>query len=139
MLLCSRKTREKPMTVNAFDHVNVRTANLDAMVAFYGEILGLHPGKRPDFKFPGAWLYLGDQAYIHLVGVAKAPEAGGNVTLEHFAFRATGLAAFREKLDARGIPHSVDAVPGFPVVQVNFHDPDGNHIHVDFARSEVEA
>ena len=127
------------MTVTAFDHVNVRTANLDAMVEFYGDVLGLHPGKRPDFAFPGAWLYLGEQAYIHLVGVSKAPVAAGNVTLEHFAFRATGLVEFRRKLDTRGISHSVDHVPGFPIVQVNFHDPDGNHVHVDFALSETEA
>ena len=123
--------------LTGFDHVNVRTANLDGMVAFYGEVLGLKPGRRPDFGFPGAWLYLGDQAFVHLVGVKAAPEAGGNVTLEHFAFRAAGLAAFRAKLDARGIAHSVDAVPGFPVLQVNFHDPDGNHIHVDFDVSEA--
>lgn len=121
----------------AFDHVNVRTGNLDAMVAFYGDILDLRPGKRPDFGFPGAWLYLGDQAYIHLVSSNAAPQAGGNVTLEHFAFRARGLAAFRARLDAKGIAHTLDAVPGFPIVQVNFHDPDGNHIHVDFDAAEA--
>jgi catechol 2,3-dioxygenase-like lactoylglutathione lyase family enzyme len=123
--------------LTGFDHVNVRTANLEGMVAFYGEVLGLKPGRRPDFGFPGAWLYLGDQALVHFVGVEAAPEAGGNVSLEHFAFRARGLAAFRAMLDARGVAHSVDAVPGFPVLQVNFHDPDGNHIHVDFDVSEA--
>lgn len=123
--------------ITAFDHVNVRTANLDGMVAFYDDVLGLKPGRRPDFGFPGAWLYLGDQAYVHLVAVTSRPEAGGNVTLEHFAFRAHGLAAFRARLEDRGIEHSVDAVPGFPVVQVNFRDPDGNHIHVDFDAAEA--
>lgn len=123
--------------LTAFDHVNIRTANLETMVAFYGEILGLHPGRRPDFDFPGAWLYLGDRAYVHLVGVNTAPEAAGNVTLEHFAFRARGLPEFRERLHERGIAHTVDPVPGFPIVQVNFRDPDGNHIHVDFDAAEV--
>jgi catechol 2,3-dioxygenase-like lactoylglutathione lyase family enzyme len=123
--------------LTAFDHVNVRTGNLDAMVAFYGDILGLRPGKRPDFGFPGAWLYLGDQAYIHLVATASAPQAAGNVTLEHFAFRAEGLAAFRTRLAERGIAHTLDAVPGFPIVQVNFRDPDGNHIHIDFDAAEA--
>lgn len=124
------------MPLHAFDHVNVRTANLDAMVAWYGEILGLVPGKRPDFGFPGAWLYLGEQALVHLVGVKGSPKSGGDVTLEHFAFRAAGLAAFRETLDARGIAHTLDPVPGFPIVQVNLRDPDGNHIHVDFDAAE---
>lgn len=120
------------MQLTAFDHVNVRTANLDAMVAFYGDILGLHPGKRPPFNIGGAWLYLGDQAYIHLVVADTPPSDETDVKLEHFAFRATGLADFRAKLDAAGVAHSVDPVPEFPIVQINFRDPDGNHIHVDF-------
>lgn len=126
------------MTITAFDHVNVRTANLDAMIAFYEDVLGMSGGKRPDFAFPGAWMYLGDQPLIHLVGVGEKPQAAGNVTLEHFAFRATGLSEFRRKLDARGLAYRLDRVPGFPIVQVNFHDPDGNHIHVDFDLAELD-
>jgi len=124
--------------LKAFDHVNIRTRNLDQMIAWYGDILGMAPGKRPNFPFPGAWLYLGDQAVVHLVGVEADVVAGGPVTLEHFAFQAEGMAAFQEKLAARGITHSVDPVPGFPIVQVNLHDPDGNHIHVDFNTAELE-
>jgi hypothetical protein len=30
-------------------------------------------------------------------------------------------------------------VPGWPVVQVNVWDPDGNHLHIDFDLSEAEA
>lgn len=124
------------MPVTAFDHVNVRTSHLDRMVAFYGDVLGLAPGPRPDFGFPGAWLYLGDEALVHLVGVESLPQAGGNVTLEHFAFRAEGMEDFIERLDANQTHYTIDAVPGFPVVQVNFRDPDGNHIHVDFDAAE---
>ena len=120
------------MPLTAFDHVNVRTTNLDAMVAFYGEILGLHPGKRPPFRVGGAWLYLGDQAYIHLVEATTPPSNETDVKLEHFAFRATGFADFRARLDGAGISYSVDPVPDFPIVQVNFRDPDGNPLHVDF-------
>lgn len=123
--------------VLGFDHVNLRTAQLETMIAWYGDILGMQPGKRPDFDFPGAWLYLGDQALVHLVGVGSKPAAGRDLTLEHFALRATGLRHFLEKLEARNIDHTVDRVPGFPVVQVNIHDPDGNHIHVDFAADEL--
>lgn len=127
------------MPITAFDHVNLRTAQLDAMIAFYGEVLDMHPGPRPDFPFAGAWLYLGDHPYVHLVQRDTPPEAGGNVTLEHFALRATGLGEFRAKLDARGVTYSLDDVPGFPILQVNFHDPDGNHVHVDFDAAEAGA
>ena len=120
------------MSVIAFDHVNVRTANLSKMIDWYEDILGLRQGKRPDFQFPGAWLYLEDCAFVHLVGSSETLTAGGNVSLEHFAFRATDMPAFLKKLNERGIDHSIDPVPGFPIVQVNLFDPDGNHIHVDF-------
>ncbi len=117
--------------LKAFDHVNVITANLDVMVAWYGEILGMKPGKRPDFGFPGAWLYLGDQALVHLVGVDHAPETR-EPRLEHFALRAEGLDAFLAKLDEKGVAHEIADVPGIGIRQVNIHDPDGNHIHIDF-------
>ena len=124
------------MPLTAFDHVNVRTGNLQPMIAFYGDILGLHPGPRPPFRVGGAWLYLGDQAYVHLVETSAPPPDTPDLKLEHFAFRATGLADFRARLDAAGVAHSVDPVPDFPMVQVNFRDPDGNHIHVDFDKGE---
>lgn len=116
----------------ALDHVNIRTANLDAMRDWYTDILGLTPGPRPDFAFPGVWLYLGDRAVVHLVGRDTPPRAGGDITLEHFAFRARDMAGFRARLDTEGIVHSVDPVPGIALTQINLRDPDGNHIHVDF-------
>ena len=127
------------MPLTTFDHVNVRTADVDRLVAFYEDVLGLTVGKRPDFDFPGAWMYLGDQAFIHIVGTTPAPVAAGNTTLEHFAFRAEGLAEFEAKLKARNVDYTIDKVPGFPVVQVNFFDPDCNHIHVDFDAAEHSA
>ena len=119
--------------LTALDHVNIRTANLDAMTAWYTDILGLTSGPRPAFPFPGAWLYLGNQAVVHLVGRDTQPSAGGDITLEHFAFRAHDMKAFRARLDTNGIAHTVDPVPGMALTQINLRDPDGNHIHVDFA------
>ena len=124
------------MTLKAFDHVNIRTTRLENMVEWYGDVLGLHLGKRPDFNIPGAWLYLNDTAVVHLVGVIEEPSVGANPALEHFAFRAEGLDEFVDKLKRRGIEHTVDPVPGIPVVQVNLRDFDGNHIHVDFKTDE---
>lgn len=124
--------------LTAFDHVNICTRNLDRMIAWYGDILGLRPGARPPFAFEGAWLYIGDSAVVHLVQVDTDPRSGGDLGLEHFAFRATGMRKFRENLDARGIDYTIDPVPDFPIVQINLHDVDGNHIHVDFDASEYE-
>ena len=57
------------LAIKRLDHVNVRTANLDAMIEWYGDMLGMKTGPRPDFSFPGAWLYAGDDPVIHLVGL----------------------------------------------------------------------
>ncbi len=119
------------MLLEAFDHVNVRTANLDAMVEWYDRVLGMPTGRRPPFDFPGAWLYLGDQALVHLVGVEAAP-ASVEPQIEHFAFRASGMEEFLAHLEKEGVGYELAEVPGFGITQVNIFDPDGNHIHVDF-------
>lgn len=126
------------MPLLAFDHVNLRTAQLDAMIAWYGDTLDMHPGDRPNFPFPGAWLYLGDQALVHLIGVNPAPLRGENLTLEHFSLSATGLPAFLDLLEARGEAYELGSLGdyGFDILQVNIHDPDRNHIHIDFPLSE---
>ena len=125
------------MPIARLDHVNIRTANLEAMIDWYDRILEMKTGPRPDFSFPGAWIYAGDIAAVHLVGVAKAPEPAG-LQLEHFAFSATGMHDFVAHLAANGVAYTLDPVPGFPIVQVNLHDSDGNHIHVDFPEAEAE-
>ena len=126
--------------ITGLDHVNLRTAQLDALVAWYGQVLGLHPGPRPDFGMAGAWLYAGGQAVIHLVEDMAIDGPGGErLALEHFALRASGYAAFLKLLESMDIPYRLSRVPPGPVsvVQVNIHDPDGNHIHVDFLADEV--
>lgn len=127
--------------ITGLDHINLRTAQLDAMVEWYERILLLMPGKRPPFDFPGAWLYAGDLALVHLVGTDTAPAGQGetDLTLEHGAFRATGIAGLISRLESAHEHHEVVKVPGFPIVQVNVWDPDGNHLHIDFDAEEAEA
>lgn len=125
--------------IQALDHVNLQTRQLDAMIAWYEEVLGLTKGPRPAFPSPGAWMYACDQPIIHLVEMADAPRGGGALTLEHAAFRASGLKHFLDRLDARGEHYEVGGADFLPVVQVNVWDPDGNHLHVDFPRDEANA
>ena len=122
------------MQIGRLDHVNLRTAQLDALITWYGEILGMHPGPRPNFPFPGAWLYSGDDAVVHLVGVEGDPGAGAerDLKLEHFALSATGRSSFEERLVAAGEKFQTIDIEDFGITQYNIWDPDGNHIHIDF-------
>lgn len=125
--------------IERLDHVNLRTGQLDAMVAWYSDVLGLTPGPRPSFPFPGAWLYAGEFALVHLVGVDPGPsDPGEDLKLEHAAFRATGYADVKSRIETRGDRMHIVKVPDFPIVQINVWDPDGNHLHIDFHSDEVD-
>ena len=49
------------VSVGVLDHFNIRTRNLADTVRFYEDVLGLEKGARPNFAFPGAWMYSGGQ------------------------------------------------------------------------------
>jgi len=121
------------------DHVNIRTTQLDKMIAWYTGLLGLRVGKRPDFPFGGAWLYVGDVAIVHLIEVDDAAAIGSEASLklEHFALKATGMAKFEAALKAQGEKFRRGELIDFGIAQYNISDPDGNHIHVDFDLDEA--
>jgi len=122
------------MGIQRLEHVNVVTARLNEMITFYEGILGLKSGERPDFPFPGAWLYAGDRPVVHLVGNEAQDRVGSEVALrlEHFAFSATDMAAFEENLTFNEYPFRKSNVPGTDLIQFHVSDPDGNHVHIDF-------
>ncbi|GAA6210164.1 hypothetical protein NBRC116601_34570 [Cognatishimia sp. WU-CL00825] len=100
--------------------------------------MGLHTGPRPNFPFPGAWLYAGDAAVIHLVGHGGDPADGSEVKLklEHFALTATGKADFEAKLSHRAVSHQRFELDEIGVVQFHLRSPDGNHVYIDFISQE---
>ena len=52
------------LPLSFLDHVNIRTADLAGMEAFYETVLGLEAGPRPPFSVGGTWLYCGDKAAV---------------------------------------------------------------------------
>jgi catechol 2,3-dioxygenase-like lactoylglutathione lyase family enzyme len=135
---CIYKKETKLVPLKTLDHVNVRTRNLDVMVDWYRDILGMETGPRPGFQFGGAWLYCDGKPIVHLVEVSDEPAAIAP-KIEHFAIAADGLEVFLSHLEARDVDYEIGRPPGFPIIQVNIFDPDGNHIHVDFHSDEAEA
>ena len=56
------------MPLEKIDHYAIRTQRMDETKDFY-EALGLHAGARPEFPFPGHWMYAGDTPVVHIVGI----------------------------------------------------------------------
>lgn len=113
------------------DHYNINTSDLDRAVQFYTDILGLRKGPRPEFGIPGAWLYLGDTAVLHLIVVGKDGKNGSGA-IDHVAFRANDYDAMRANLQKREIKFAEMDVPDFKVRQIFVHDPDGVKIELNF-------
>ncbi|MGJ3258438.1 MAG: VOC family protein [Rhodospirillales bacterium] len=113
------------------DHINVWTDDLAATTAFFTDILGLEVGFRPDFRFPGAWLYGdgGGPAIVHLV--EAAPEKGGTGPLDHIAFRGDDFDGLTARLKERGFEYEVRVIPNTGDRQVFFVAPFGLKIEVN--------
>ena len=123
------------MSISSLDHVNIRTERLDETVAFYRDVIGLELGERPNFAFPGAWLYTGGEPVIHLIGGERGAGAGvGTGTIDHVAFGADDFDGFAAKLSGKSIEYEVRDVPGGKIRQVFLFDPNGVKIELNFRR-----
>lgn len=119
--------------ITALDHATVLVRELDRSLAFYVGVLGLQVGARPAFDFPGAWLYAGRRAVLHLVGGRAVPPAG---VIDHAAFAATDLRRTVAALRAAGVPFRLLRLPDEGAWQLFCHDPDGARIELDFDAAE---
>ena len=118
------------MNVTRFHHlsVNCNDAPVDAMVAFYRNVLGLGDKARPEIPgVDGHWHAVGDQE-LHLVG-APARGTGIDPTGPHYCVAVTDLDAAIAELEERGIAYE-RALQGQGTVQIWFIDPAGNTIEL---------
>jgi catechol 2,3-dioxygenase-like lactoylglutathione lyase family enzyme len=151
------------MDIKRVDHYSIRTRDLDRSVRFYTDVIGLKPGPRPPFDFPGFWLYAGEPpadlhnsarnyGIVHLMGwnpdkpstldayVGARPDAvleGGTGSLDHVAFAATGREAMLDRCRAKGVEFIERAVPILGLHQVFIKDPDGVTLELNFPASEA--
>ena len=144
------------MEVKRIDHFTIRTRDLEATRGFYEATLGLSIGWRPDFPFPGYWLYNGSNALIHLAAASPAEQVGltngggglidylgsrsgeGSGALDHIAMRAVDARSYLRRLEAATIPYRRRVVPELNELQIFVVDPNEITIEVIFASSEVD-
>jgi catechol 2,3-dioxygenase-like lactoylglutathione lyase family enzyme len=135
------------MPLNTLDHCSIRTARLDETRDFYVDVLGMTDGERPDFDFPGNWLYVGDRPVVHLVGIDPDDPSGlieylggdidpaaldGSGAFDHLAFRATDAEGLMRKLEENGYPYREREVPGLGLFQVSVEDPNGITVEINY-------
>lgn len=142
----------------SLNHLSIRTLDLDATRRFYVDLLGLTVGPRPDFPFPGLWLYQGPhEAYahaaVHVIGLDPSDPQGlqqylgdrdpgslrGSGAVDHVAFFATGLADMLARLDARGVAVRQRTVPGVGLHQLFLDDPNGIVVELNYPVAEARA
>jgi catechol 2,3-dioxygenase-like lactoylglutathione lyase family enzyme len=122
--------------IQALNHCTVLAEDLAVTLDFYVGLLGLRQGPRPDLGFPGAWLYAGEQAVLHVVAGRPLPEPRAGV-IDHLAFSARGLAQMKARLEARGLPITLRRLPGGGDWQLFCHDPNGARVELDFDAAEA--
>lgn len=134
------------MPLTRLDHCAIRTAKLEETKDFYTDALGLSIGDRPDFPFPGYWLYLGDTPVVHLVGIDPDDPQGlidtlgevdidsleGTGSFDHVAFTAGDAPELLDRLRRLGVPFRERQVPDLDLFQIFLEDPNGVTIEVNY-------
>jgi catechol 2,3-dioxygenase-like lactoylglutathione lyase family enzyme len=128
------------MRVTHIDHYNIRLrpSDMPAVHDFYVNAIGLVEGPRPNFSFPGYWLYGGAEAAIlHLA--ATLPESAPPMSHEkptgqfdHISLKCTGVTSARARLRELGIPFDERPVVGWRLTQLFLTDPAGLRIELTF-------
>ena len=145
------------MSLSTLDHCSIRTVKLDETRDFYVDLLGMVDGDRPDFDFPGNWLYVDGKPVVHLVGVdpddpsglieylggdidaSVLDGSGGSGAFDHVAFRAKDPETLMAKLEAKGVRFRERKVPDLDLFQIFIEDPNGITVELNYFADEQVA
>lgn len=122
------------MTVDGLDHVNVRTRDMAATVAFYTDVLGLTAAAPPNGLDPARITWMHDsagRALFHLTAIDGAL-AGTTGAVDHVALSCSGHAAMVARLDRLGVAHQLNEVTSIDLRQVFVRDPGGVLLELNF-------
>jgi catechol 2,3-dioxygenase-like lactoylglutathione lyase family enzyme len=129
------------MTVEALDHVNIVTEDLDRAESFYRELLALDSRAAPPplTHETARWMYdTSGRAVLHLNSLDAprlmdrdmAPAPTG--ALHHVAFRCFGRDNVVKRLDAMALDYRANEVPAAGLRQLFVTDPDGVLLELNF-------
>ncbi|HTS23697.1 MAG TPA: VOC family protein [Casimicrobiaceae bacterium] len=151
------------MDIKRIDHYSIRTTDVEASRRFYTEVIGLSVGPRPEFPFPGLWLYngqppadlehsAGNYGIVHVMGVdPNAPQGlvdtlgyvdpdtlkGSTGALDHIALSVTGRGSMVTRCRSANVAYFERTVPNLGLHQMFLKDPNGVIIELNFPASEA--
>jgi catechol 2,3-dioxygenase-like lactoylglutathione lyase family enzyme len=128
------------MSIGMLDHFNIRTRKLDDTVRFYQDVLGLTKGARPNFAFPGAWMYSEGKPVVHLVDISKTdePQKPDSGVVHHVAFASRDFAGMKRRLQSKAMPFEARQVPGGDLWQIFVNDPNGVLIELNYEAAKEQ-
>ncbi|MBS0437426.1 MAG: VOC family protein [Proteobacteria bacterium] len=117
-------------------HVTVRSADFERAERFYCDLLGMRVGPRPAIPVPGRWLYIGDEAVVHLLPrrATAAPDGRSDAegAIDHFALNAEDRLAVEQRLRAAGQAFESRRLADSDIWQIFLRDPDGVRVELCF-------
>jgi catechol 2,3-dioxygenase-like lactoylglutathione lyase family enzyme len=80
------------MSVGLLDHSNVSTRKLKETDQFYENVLGFVNSPRPQFNFPGAWLYSAGQPCCTLTTFPRRTWSSARIQASSITSRLAAVA-----------------------------------------------
>lgn len=130
------------MKVNALDHVNIITEDLQGTARFFVEIFGLdvRDGPEPLPSEHVQWLYdESGRAIFHInskqMTQAFQRETQSGLTtgaIHHVALDCSDHKAFIGKLEAHDIEYRLNDIPSIDLKQLFFNEPNGVLLELNF-------
>ena len=131
------------MGVLALDHFTIRTEQWAKTAEFFERVIGLSSGPRPDFRFPGCWMYAGGRPLLHIASVVGGDKdlhaylgnkqgGYGSGCLDHVSLRCEGLESVQVRLQSMGIAFRERVIPQMGEHQLFLEDPNGITIEMIF-------
>lgn len=121
----------QPLPLTAVNHVGRMSTRIAQSRDFYRDVLGFREVARPNFDFPGAWLY-NYGIMIHLIYNEAAPNPEGEIQTrhDHLALHTDDLDAVERLLKEHGVPYRKNVFADKGIVQIFCRDPDGHHVEI---------
>jgi catechol 2,3-dioxygenase-like lactoylglutathione lyase family enzyme len=129
------------MKVNALDHVNIITADLDGTCDFYVELLDLERRDAPPPLTPqtAQWMYDGaGRPILHINSLdcirtyERDVATGPTGSIHHVALNCSGYDDVMARLNARDMDHQVNLIEAIGLRQVFTQDPNGVLLELNF-------